>query len=225
MRAAPTRAATSAEPSRAGGVIRSAAETDGHVDDEIEAIEERAGKAAEILRHAALVGRALAGVARLVGRAAAAGVHRRDQLEPRRIDDAMVGARDRHFAGLDRLAQAVQDLGLELRQFVEEEDAVVGERNLAGPGVRAAADQRRHRGRMMGAAERAPVGQRAAGEDAGDRMDHRHFEQFARGRAAAGSTAGAGRASIFPRRARRSSAGCGRRPPPLRARAWRSPGP
>ena len=56
----------------------------------------------------------------------------------------------------------------------------MGERNLAGPGVRAAADQRRHRGGMMGASERTPVCQRAAGEDAGDRMDHRHFEQFAR---------------------------------------------
>ena len=56
----------------------------------------------------------------------------------------------------------------------------MGERNLAGPGVHAAADQRRHRRRMMRRAKRAPVGQRAAGQMAGDRMDHRDFQQFAR---------------------------------------------
>ena len=32
----------------------------------------------------------------------------------------------------------------------------------------------------MGRAERPAIGQRAAGEHAGDRMDHRDFEQFAR---------------------------------------------
>ena len=98
----------------------------GHIDQEVEPVDKRPRKAAEILGDAALVGRAPAGEARLVGRAAAAGVHRRDQLEARRIDDAVVGARDRDFAGLDRLAQAVENLRLELRQFVEEEHAVDG---------------------------------------------------------------------------------------------------
>jgi hypothetical protein len=130
----------------------------GHVNNEIKSVEERPGEAAKVLRDAALVGRPAAGEARFVGRAAAARVHRRDQLESRRIDDAVVGARDRHFAGLNRLAQAVQHLGLELRQFVEEEHAVVGEGNLAGPGVDSASDQSRHRGGMVGAPERAPVG-------------------------------------------------------------------
>ena len=152
-----------------------------HVDDKVEAIDERTGEAAEILRHAPLVGRALAGVARLVGHPAPARIHRRDQLKPGRIDDAMIGPRDRDFPGLERLTQAVEDLGLKLRQFVEEQDAVVGERDLAGLGMDAAADQSRHGGRVVGAAERAPVGQRPAGERPGDRMDHRHFEQFARG--------------------------------------------
>jgi hypothetical protein len=33
---------------------------------------------------------------------------------------------------------------------------------------------------MMWGAERPAIGQRAAGKLAGDRMDHRHFEQLAR---------------------------------------------
>jgi hypothetical protein len=39
--------------------------------------------------------------------AAAAGIHRRDELKARRIKNPMIGARDRDFAGLKRLAQAV----------------------------------------------------------------------------------------------------------------------
>ena len=101
----------------------------------------------------------MAGVAGLVRLAAAAGIHRRDELEARGIDDAVIGARDRDFADLDRLAQAVERLRLEFRQFVEKQHAVMGERDFAGLGVDAAADQRRHRGRMMRRAERPPVGQ------------------------------------------------------------------
>jgi hypothetical protein len=36
--------------------------------------------------------------------AAAARIHRRDELKPRRIDDAVVCAGDCHFAGFERLA-------------------------------------------------------------------------------------------------------------------------
>jgi hypothetical protein len=130
----------------------------GYVDDQIEPIQERAGEAAEILRHAPVVWRPFAGVTGFVGHAAPARVHRRDQLKSRRVDDAMIGARDRHFAGLDRLAQAIQNLGLKLGKFVQKQDAVVSERNLARLRVHAAADQRRHGGGMMGASEGAPVG-------------------------------------------------------------------
>ncbi len=45
----------------------------------------------------------------------------------------MVGARDRDLAGLERLAQRVERLRLEFRQFVEEQHAVVRERDLARP--------------------------------------------------------------------------------------------
>jgi hypothetical protein len=43
----------------------------------------------------------------------------------------MVGAGDRDFAGLDRLTQAVQSLGLEFGKLIEKQDALMGERNLA----------------------------------------------------------------------------------------------
>ena len=45
----------------------------------------------------------------------------------------MVGARDRHLAGLQRLAQRIEHLRLEFRQLVEEQHAVMGERHLARP--------------------------------------------------------------------------------------------
>ena len=92
----------------------------------------------------------------------------------------MVGAHDRHLAGLERLAQRVERLRLEFRQLVEEQHAVVRERNFARPRMQAAADQRRHAGGVMRRAERPAVGERAAFDLAGDRGDHRDFEQFGR---------------------------------------------
>ena len=95
-------------------------------------------------------------------------------------DDPGIGAGDDRLAGLERLAQAVEHLRREFGQFVEEQHAVMGKARLARPHLQAAADQRRHRGRMMRRAERPPVGQRAARQFAGDRLDHRDVEQFAR---------------------------------------------
>jgi hypothetical protein len=92
----------------------------------------------------------------------------------------VVGAGDRDFAALQRLAQRVESLRLEFRQLVEEEHAVMRERDLAGPGAQAAADQRRHAGGMVRAAERPPVRERAAFDLARDRGDHRHLQQFRR---------------------------------------------
>ena len=90
----------------------------------------------------------------------------------------MVGARDRDLAVLERLPQRIEHARIELRQLVEKQHAVVGERNLAGPGADAAAGQRRHAGGVMRRAERPLIGQRAAVEFAGDGRDHRHFEQL-----------------------------------------------
>ena len=196
-----------------------------HLDVQIDAVEQRARQPRLVVRGAARVGPALAGEARLVGAAAAAGVHGGDQHEARRIGDAMVGARDRDFAGLERLAQRIEHLRLELRQFVEKQHAVMRERDFARPRAQAAADQRRHRGGMM----------RRCGTAAGwsarrlrSRPRPRRSSRLPAVRpasAAAGWWAAAPPASICRRRAGRPSAGCGRRRRRPRARAWRSPGP
>ncbi len=54
------------------------------------------------------------------------------------------------------------------------------ERDFSRPRVQTAADQSRHAGGMVRRAERAPIGQRAAFDLAGDRGDHGNFEQFGR---------------------------------------------
>ena len=92
----------------------------------------------------------------------------------------MIGAGDRDFAGLERLAQRFERLRLEFRQLVEKQHALMGERDFARPRAHAAADQRRHAGGMVRRAERPPVGQRAAFDLAGDRGDHGDFEHFGR---------------------------------------------
>ena len=60
---------------------------------QVDAVEQRTGYARLIIGGSAF-GRAAAGKTGLVGAAAAAGVHRRDQHEARRIGDAVIGARD-----------------------------------------------------------------------------------------------------------------------------------
>ncbi len=39
----------------------------------------------------------------------------------------MIGARDRNFAGFERLAQRIERLRLKFRKFVEEENAMMRE--------------------------------------------------------------------------------------------------
>ena len=147
---------------------------------QIDAVEQRTGEAVLIIGDAARIRAALAHEARIVGAAAAAGIYRRDQHEARRIRDAMIGARDRDFAGLERLAQRIQNLRREFRQLIEKQHAVMRERDFARPRAQAAADERGHAGGMMRRAERAAAGQRAVGDLARDRRDHRNFEEFLR---------------------------------------------
>ncbi len=143
-----------------------------HFDAQIDTVHQRAGNARLIVGSAALDRRAPAGIAGLEGVTATAGIYGRDQHETRRVSDAVIGAGDRDLAILQRLAQRIQHARIELRQFVEEQHAVMGERNLAGFGAHAAAGQRGHARRMMRAAERPLRGQRAAFDLAGDGGDH-----------------------------------------------------
>lgn len=64
--------------------------------------------------------------------AAAAGVHRRDELEAGRIGDVMVGPRDHRLAGLDRLAQGIQHRARKFGQLVQEQHAAMGKRHFPG---------------------------------------------------------------------------------------------
>lgn len=84
-----------------------------------------------IVGGAAQVLPALAGEARIVSAPATAGVHRRNELEACGIGDAVIGARDHHFAAFHRLAQRIEHLRLEFRKFVEEEHAAMRKRDFA----------------------------------------------------------------------------------------------
>lgn len=94
----------------------------------------------------------------------------RHQLEARRETYPAVGPGNDDLAAFQRLAQDLQDLALELRQFVEEQHALVRQGDLARLRAAAAADQGRRGGGVVRLAERSlrPVPE---GDVAGHRMD------------------------------------------------------
>ena len=102
-----------------------------HVDTQVDAVEQRPADAALVTRDR--VGRAAAGQAWMAELAARTRVHRGDQLEARREIGAPRRARDRDAAGLERLAQRFEAGSLPLGQLVQEQHAVVRERDLARP--------------------------------------------------------------------------------------------
>ena len=120
-----------------------------HFDPKINAVHQRSRDARLIIAGAAVDKSALAGIAGLIGMAAAAGVHRRDQHEARRIGDAMVGARYRDLAVLERLAQRIQHPRIEFRQLIQKQHALMRQLDFAGPGAQAAARQCGHAGGMV----------------------------------------------------------------------------
>ena len=144
----------------------------------VDAVEQRARHARLIIGGAAR--RAAAGERGIAEMAAAARVHRRDQLDPRREGHVGVGAGDADAAGLERLAKRIEHRALEFGKLVEEQDAEVREADLARADAQAAADQRRHRRAVVRRPERPPAPDLAAAELARDRGDHRHFERFGR---------------------------------------------
>ena len=88
------------------------------------------------------------------------------------------GAGDHHRSGFERLAERIEHAALKLREFVEEQDAEMGKADFAGPSAGAAADQCRHRGAVMRAAERPGADEPSALQLAGHRRDHRDFQRF-----------------------------------------------
>ena len=90
--------------------------------------------------------------------AARAGVHRADQLEIGREGQRALRARDGHGLVFHGLAQDFQHARAELGQLVQEEHAAVGQGDLAGVGVVAAADQPGKGDGVMRGAERPRCG-------------------------------------------------------------------
>ncbi len=89
-----------------------------------------------------------------------------------------IGARDADLAGLERLAQRIEHRALEFGELVEEQDAEMREADLARLDLQPAADQRRHRRRMVRRTIRPGTRQPSAGQRARDACHHRHFERL-----------------------------------------------
>src|SRR2546426_1734546 len=90
----------------------------GHLELDVDAIGQRSGYSPAVARDA--LGRAAAAAAAVAAMAARAGVHCRHELEARRELHLPRGARNRHATGLDRLAQRLEDVAVELPPLVEE---------------------------------------------------------------------------------------------------------
>ena len=102
----------------------------GYGDMDIDAVHERPGNA----RHVTLDFRrsAVAFMGRVAVITARAGIHSRDEHEPGRISDSGRSAGYRNLVVLHGLPQHFEDILFEFGQFIQEEDAVMRERNLAG---------------------------------------------------------------------------------------------
>jgi hypothetical protein len=111
----------------------------GDLDVQVDAVQQRAGDLAQVLLD--LRRRAAAGPPRIGAVSAGARVHRRHQDEVGREGRGPQRPADRHAAVLQGLAQHLQRLAVELRQLVEEQDALVRQADLAGLRDAAAADQ------------------------------------------------------------------------------------
>jgi hypothetical protein len=145
-----------------------------HFDVQVDAIEQRPAQLALVTRD--LLRRAAAGPLRSEP-AAGTRIHRGHQLEARGKFGPARGAGNGDAARLQGLAQGFEGRAREFRQFIEEQDAMVGQRNLARPRRRAATDQRHRAGGVMRGTGRPqrPLRQREATGKAGDRGA---FERF-----------------------------------------------
>ena len=123
---------------------------------------------------------AAAGPTRSVGarEAARARVRGGDEHEAAGNTSRGLPAHDADAPVLERLAQRLQARARELGELVEEQDAAVGERDLARRRDRSAADEAGRRDRVVGRPERPAPHEPAAGVHAGDRVDARDLERL-----------------------------------------------
>src|SRR5205085_11902062 len=89
-----------------------------------------------------------------------------------------LAANDRDPPVLERLAESLEARALELRELVQEQHTVVGERGLARARRRAAAHESRRRDRVMRRAKRPPRDQTVRAKP-GDAVDAGHLDRLA----------------------------------------------
>ena len=173
--AARSRAANDAAGDHSCGLAGRAAEQPvgvrrGHVESQVEAIEQRTGQAPAVAGQLAVAAPAPAGSVRLAARAR---IHRGDEQDVGGQDDRGRGARDADPPLLEWLTQRVEHVGRELAELVQEEHPVRGAAHLTrSERRRAATDDGHHRGAVVRVPERWPHEHprpRAAG--AGGRVD------------------------------------------------------
>ena len=106
-------------------------------------------------------------------------IHRRQQHELRGKRHRARRAGNGDAAFLQRLAQRLQNAALELRQFVQEQNAVVRERDFTRGRIDVAAEQAGVARRVMRRAKRPARDQRLARrEQADDAVDLRRFQRL-----------------------------------------------
>src|SRR5262249_4659902 len=108
-------------------------------------------------------------------------VHRGDELERGGKQHRAGAPRDGDPTLLERLAERLQDVTAELGKLVEEEDAVVGERDFARPDGTAAAEEGRVRERAVRRPDRPCADEWVAVEQARDAVDGGHLDRLVDG--------------------------------------------
>ena len=161
---------------------------------QVDAVEERSREPGAVaLDHQRRAGAVVLGIAQI---AAGAGIHSRHQHEGGGIGEAHRRTADTDLAVLQGLAQHLQDVLFEFRQFVQKQHAVVGQGDLAGPGNGAAADQAGVGDGVVGRTEGANGDQSVAAGAAGRRWSGSWSSPGPRRSERAGRIVGSRRASI-----------------------------
>lgn len=89
-----------------------------------------------------------------------------------------VRPRNRHRAGFERLAQAIEHRALKLRQLVEKQHTQMREADLTRFRLQPAADQRSHRCAVMRRAERPHARHPPAFQRSRHAGNHRDFQRL-----------------------------------------------
>jgi len=131
-----------------------------HIDMHVDPVQERPGETAAIALH--LERAAGAGADPITQKSACTGIHGGHQHETGREVEAGGGPGNGHRAVLEGLAQHLEHMLFELRQFVEEKDAVMGQGNFT-------------RSRHLPAADQAGIGNCIMGRAKGSGGEQRRF--------------------------------------------------